>query len=147
MIARTALALALALTAGPAAATDDPDALWPLLAQVRISETEEAGVWMALKTFPAELESLTDRVTVAGYPVLVLPEAQVTAFMLVQDSEDCPFCGSGNGYGPSLEVELARPVDILDPTARHVVTGRLELVRDPETWQAVRMVDARVTPE
>jgi hypothetical protein len=146
MTIRTALALALALTGGPAAATD-VDALWPLLAQVRIAETEEGGVWRAEKTFPAELEALSDQVTIAGYPVLILPEAEVTAFMLVQDSEDCPFCGSGNGYGPSLEVELSRPADILDPTARHVVTGRLELVRDPETWQAFRMVDARVAPE
>ena len=142
---RLAAALAALCVSGPASA--DPDALWPLLEEIRIVETEADGAWRADKTFPDALEALRGPVVVTGYPVVVLSEAEHSLFMLVRDREDCPFCGSGNGYGPSIEVELAQPTRVLEPGVRHVVTGALELVRDTDTYQAYRLVDARVAPE
>jgi hypothetical protein len=144
---RIAPFLAAALLALPATLrADDADALWPLLTQIRITETETETSWSAHKHFPPELEALDAPVSITGYPVIVLSEAEVTTFMLVRDRDDCPFCGSGAGYGPSLEVELANPVSLLEPGHPHVVTGTLELIRDETTWQAYRMVDARIRP-
>lgn len=127
----------------PAVAAADAERLWPLLAQVRFEERGTEDDWTVSKTFPAELRALSGPVTLRGYPVTVLPEAEVTNFLLVQDPEDCPYCGSNAGYGPTLEVRLAAPLPFLEEGRAQDVTGTLELIEAPDTYQAFRLTGAR----
>ena len=125
----------LAALAGPAAADG-----WDLLAAIEVEEVVEGERWEARKTYPPALAEGAEGFTITGHVVPVLPEAELRTFLLVPDPADCPFCGSA-GYGPSLEVTMRRPLDA-DEGERVTLRGDLELVADPETWQAVRLTDA-----
>ena len=117
------------------------EAAWRLLGAVKIEEKGEGLNWEAVKTFPDDLRAASDAFRITGFAVPIVPEPYVQTFLLVADPEDCPFCGS-SGYGPSLEVHLKRP--IADLTEFDVVTleDRLELIEDPMTFQAYRLMDA-----
>jgi hypothetical protein len=113
---------------------------WGLLAAIEIEEVQIEDRWEARKTYPEALLAATEGFEITGHVVPVVPDAELRLFLLVPDPEQCPFCGDA-GYGPSLEVEMR---DALDAVEGEEVTlaGRLEIVADAETWQAVRLTDA-----
>lgn len=120
--------------AAPAAAD------WDLLAAIEVEEVQVEDRWEARKTYPDALLAAAEGFEITGHVVTVTPQAELSLFLLVPDPDDCPFCGSA-GYGPSLEVSMRRPLDAADGE-RVTVRGELEIVADPETWQAVRLTDA-----
>ncbi|MEM1235891.1 MAG: hypothetical protein AAGI10_02895 [Pseudomonadota bacterium] len=134
--------LTLVITTSVAWASDgfDPDAAWNLLGTATVRENAD---WMADKEFPDELRAATSGFTVEGYVVPILAEPEMTAFILVQDPENCPFCGTGSGYGPVLEVMLDRAIPSVEEFSWIKVTGELELIEDPETFQLFRLNEAR----
>ena len=135
------LALLSILTLGiTTSAFANPDN-WGLLSGVKISEEGEGLDWKAVKEFPASLQAATDGFTITGFAIPIVPEAYVETFLLVADPDDCPFCGS-SGYGPVLEVHLKRPIGDLVEFAEITVRGTLELIDDPQTFQAYRLLDA-----
>ena len=129
-----ALAILTSLAA-PAAAD------WDLLAAIEIEEVLEGERWEAHKSYPDALLAALEGFEITGHVVPVTAQAELELFLLVPDPADCPFCGSGDGYGPSLEVTMRRPLDAAEGE-RVTLRGDLELVADPETWQAVRLTDA-----
>ena len=117
---------------------------WHLLDTVEIKEVETATEWRAEKTFPAALKAAAPSFTIEGYYVPIEPQGFVSSFLLIRDQEDCPFCGSSGGYGPSLEVSLKRPMQNLPPYSTVTLRGHLLLIDDPDTYMAFRLTDARV---
>lgn len=117
------------------------DSAWRLLGAVQIEEKGEGLNWEAVKTFPDDLRAAIDAFRITGFAVPIVPEPYVQTFLLVADPEDCPFCGS-SGYGPSLEVHLKRPMADLAEFDVVTLEGRLELIEDPQTFQAYRLMDA-----
>lgn len=127
----------LALTtslAAPAAAD------WQLLAGIEIEEVQVEDRWEARKTYPDALLAAAEGFEITGHVVPVVPDAELRVFLLVPDPEQCPFCGDA-GYGPSLEVEMRRALEAGEGE-EVTLRGDLEIVADPETWQAVRLTDA-----
>ncbi|MBM7067735.1 hypothetical protein [Actibacterium sp. 188UL27-1] len=136
----TQLLILTLVTATSAAALEDPDA-WSLL---RLAEIREEGLdedWRAIKHFPDELRAAADAFEVDGFVVPILPEPYLKQFLLVEQPDNCPFCGN-SGYGPVIEVEMKRPLPDLPEFTRVIISGRLELNEDPETFQMFRLVDA-----
>ncbi len=131
--------------AGPGTALTDIEAQWRLLAEVEIEEHVEDGIWTAEKRFPDALLAAREGFEIEGYLVPITPEAFIETFLLVEDPADCPFCGS-SGYGPALEVELRHPLRDLPEFSRIRVRGELQTIEDPETYQALRLVDAITLP-
>jgi len=126
------------LTSGGAAADG-----WDLIGDIGFEETETDGEWRVVKTLPAGLEAaLGEAFTITGYYVPIQAQAYVTNFLLVPDPADCPFCGS-SGYGITLEVLASEPLPDMPEATEITVTGSLELVEDPHTYQAVRLTGAR----
>ena len=130
-----AILTSLAALAAPALADG-----WDLLAAIEVEEVMEEGRWEARKTYPDALLAGARGFEITGHVVPVTPQAELELFLLVPDPDDCPFCGSA-GYGPSLEVTMHRPLDAGEGE-RVTLRGDLEIVADPETWQAVRLTDA-----
>ncbi|KNG92508.1 hypothetical protein ATO11_17790 [Pseudaestuariivita atlantica] len=118
---------------------------WDLIEAVEISERLENDAYVVTKTYPGELVSMAQsgRFEIEGYFVPVLAQGSVRQFLMVRDPAECPFCGS-SGYGLALEVITKRPIPDLTEFERILVQGRLDLVEDPETWQAVILRDARL---
>ncbi len=137
-IATLAIITSLAL---PVAAASQSN--WDLLGAIKITETETNGVWRANKEFPAALKNATNGFQVEGYYIPIQAQPYVQSFLLVQDPADCPFCGGG-GYGPALEVTLKKPMYDMAEFSLITVRGELELISDPETFMAYRLVDGRV---
>ena len=138
--------LVLILLAAPAAATDalfDSDEAWNLLNTATVREKIEDDLYLAVKDFPAPLREAAEDFTVQGFLIPIWAEAELSAFMLVQDPENCPFCGTGSGYAPVLEVHLAEAIPAQEEFTQIRVRGELELIEDPLTYQMFRMVDAR----
>ncbi len=129
----------LAVAAGWTGAAADPSN-WQYLEAISFSEVETDGEWRVVKEFPA---ALTDgqSFAITGYYVPIEAQPYVTQFLLVPDPADCPFCGS-NGYGISLEVRMARPLPDMAEATEITVTGTLELIDDPTTYQFARLRDA-----
>ena len=128
------LAILTSLAAAPAAAD------WDLLAAIEVEEVQVEDRWEARKTYPAALLKAAEDFEITGHVVPVVAQAELELFLLVPDPDDCPFCGSA-GYGPSLEVTMRRPLDAAEGD-EVTLRGALEIVADPETWQAVRLTDA-----
>ena len=130
----------LAALAGRAGSPPVAEDAWTLLGAIEIEEVEAGGAWAARKTYP---EGLRDAASfeIRGHVVPVSPQPYLETFLLVPDPADCPFCGSA-GYGPSLEVTMRRALPDMAEGAEIALRGTLELIADPETFQAVRLVDA-----
>ncbi|MGH1368846.1 MAG: hypothetical protein ACRBCL_09525 [Maritimibacter sp.] len=132
------LALAAVLTgfATSAFASDDP---WALLAGIEIEEIDAQGDYMVKKTYPAGIAQGAESFRITGYavPLTLEPGAATQEIMLVSDMGNCPFCGSSE-HSATLQVELDRPV-VLEEGAKVSVVGALELIDDPQTWQAAIM--------
>lgn len=139
-IATLATTTSLAVTAALAASPFDN---WRLLDSVEITEVVQNDIWIAQKTFPDDLVAARDGFTIEGFYLPIEAQAQITSFLLIRDPAECPFCGGG-GYGPSLEVTLARPMNDRELYTRITIQGQLELIDDPETYMAYRLVDAEV---
>ncbi len=140
----TITSLALAAAALPAAA--DP-AGWDMVTSVELSETiSDDGEWRAEKVFPDALRAAAEETfSVTGYYVPIVPEAYTTTFLIVPTPEDCPFCGGKGGFGTSLEVTTASPIADMPEGTELTVSGTLELMDDPHTFQSMRLTGARVT--
>lgn len=142
-ITRT-LAITTSLTLGwiaPQAALGlSPEAVWNQFAQA-MSVEQSDFTWK--KTYP---DSLNDgmEVQVTGFIVPIQVQAYFTTFLLVDDPQNCPFCGSGAGYGPVLEVELKRPMPETVEFEAITVAGKLEFIEDEYTSQLFRLVEARL---
>jgi len=128
------------VTLTEARAGEDP---WTLIAGVEYREIIEGNDWRVEKTLPPPLLEAAKRpFTVSGYYVPIEAQAYVTNFLLVPDPENCPFCGS-SGIGILLEVFASEPMPDLPEGTEVTLTGTLEIVDDPFTYQAVKLVDAR----
>lgn len=142
-LSTSALALfALGGSALPTLAEDDP---WAVLSAIQIDEITSDGAYRVVKTYPAEIENGVEKFAITGFamPLTLEPGAPTTELMLVSDMGDCPFCGAPD-HGGQLQVELENPV-VIEDGQRLTVIGALELVDDPETWQAAIMRGARIT--
>lgn len=116
---------------------------WELITQIRYEETETETTWSVKKTIPEALIDMAEGFEITGYYVPVEAQAKVRSFLLVPDPADCPFCGE-NGYGPTLEVTLAKPMKDVPEATKLTLQGTLEFDHSPETYRAVLLVDARV---
>lgn len=116
---------------------------WKLLETVEITEVINGDRWEAEKTFPDPLRAATEGFRIEGYYLPIEAQGYVSSFLLVRDPADCPFCGGG-AYGPSLEVNMKRPIKDRAPYSRITLTGELQLIDDPETYMAYRLIDAAV---
>lgn len=130
----TSVALAAPLAAGPFEN-------WELLSSVRVTEVLVNDRWGAKKEFPEALVAAQNGFEIEGFYVPIEAQAYVQSFLLVPDPADCPFCGS-SGYGPSLEVKLKGNMADIAEFSKLTVRGDLELIHDPDTYMAYRMVDA-----
>lgn len=142
------IVLALAVFALPFIGTSsdpvvpaDRDAAWNLLNLATVTDVVEGDVWKAVKEFPDELRDATSGFTVQGYLVPIVAEAELSRFILIQDSLGCPFCGSS--YGPILDVELAKAIPALPEFTEITVVGELDLIDDPDTYQMFVLREAR----
>ena len=115
---------------------------WDVLSEVSYDETGDGEHWRVHKTFSSDLIAAAQDFTISGFVVPVLAEPVLTTFLLVKDPADCPYCGNG-GYGPVLEVTMAEPLPDLPEFTEITLVGQLELIADPLTTQAYRMIDAR----
>lgn len=134
--------LIASLIAGAALAATPFDN-WKLLDAVRVKEVVENNIWVAKKVYPDELVAQTEGFTIEGFYLPIEAQGYVSSFLLIRDPAECPFCGDG-GYGPSLEVTLKRPLKDKEPYSRIVLEGRLDLIDDPDTFMAYRLLDAKV---
>lgn len=125
-----------ALCATPAAA--DP---WDLITAIAYTETETETEWKVEKTIPEALRAQADGFRITGYYVPVEAQGFVTQFLMVADPADCPFCGQ-NGYGPTLEVHMKRPMPDVPEATEITVTGQLNFDESTETYRAVYLTDA-----
>ncbi|MEL7114094.1 MAG: hypothetical protein AAGP08_00650 [Pseudomonadota bacterium] len=141
---RTIVTLATLISATLGAQALEPGRAWHLLDQVEITEVEQNNEWLAVKAFPPELRAAADGFTIEGYYLPIEAQGYVQSFLLIRDQDDCPFCGFGSGYGPSLEVSLKRPIGDRVPYSRIRVRGELQLIDDPGTYLAYRLTNARV---
>ena len=116
---------------------------WDLLTSVEIEEIGQDDTWSVRKTFPPELVAAAPDFRIEGYLVPIFAEPEISNFILVQDPQDCPFCGS-SGYGPVLEVVMKRALPDMPQFTILALKGTLELVEDPATTQAYRLVDAQL---
>lgn len=140
--ARIGIAVMAGFLAGQAFAADPTG--WDLLNSVEINEVETDTEWRAEKTFPPALRAATSGFMIEGFYVPIEPQGYVQNFLLIRDPDECPFCGTGGGYGPSLEVSMKRPMQDLPPYAPVTLKGELELIDDPDTYMAFRLTDARL---
>lgn len=122
----------ICLTAACPAAADP----WDLITAIEYKETETATSWSVKKTIPKALKAMADDFEITGYYVPVEAQAFVRTFLLVPDPADCPFCGT-NGYGPTLEVTMKRPMPDVPEATQITVHGRLNFDDSPETYRAV----------
>ncbi|MEO0342301.1 MAG: hypothetical protein AAF198_02580 [Pseudomonadota bacterium] len=114
---------------------------WQLLASVEIYDTSDSLMPNVVKTFPDNLRAATNEFEIEGYLLRYLAEPYLQAFMLVPDPPECEFCGGG-GYGPFLDVQMKTPMSDLPNYTKLRVRGTIELIEDPEIYEAVRLVDA-----
>ena len=116
---------------------------WTLLNSVEIREVEdEAGVWHVEKEFPPALLAAEEDFLITGHLVRITAEPRLTEFLLVPNPSECPFCSGG--YGPTLEVALRRPADDIADGTEISLIGTLDLIEDSTTYQAARLIDARI---
>ena len=140
IIRATITSVALAL-AGPALADG-----WAPIEAVGYEERGGDEDWRVVKSFAPGFDAPVRGHEVTGYAVILEAQADLEEILLVPDASQCPFCGGGEGYGPTLAVTFARPIAIPDPTLALTVTGRLVPIADDRTYEAYRLVDARVVP-
>ncbi|MAM61734.1 hypothetical protein [Maritimibacter sp. UBA3975] len=138
---RSTSLIALAAIVAPAAASanDDP---WALLGGIQIDEIITDTTYEVKKTYPAAIRDGAQEFRITGYAVPMYPGQATRDVLLVADMGDCPFCGSSD-HGGSLQVELDEPV-LIEEGQRISVIGSLELVDDPETWQAAILRAAKL---
>lgn len=127
---------------------ENPLFAWDILTAVTFEETETETSWHVDKTFPAGFEDGAESFAISGWAVIYEAQADISEILLVPQAEDCPFCsGGGETYGPTLEVIFTEPQGIHVPENRITVEGRLVAVKDTDTLQAFRLIDARVTEQ
>ena len=113
---------------------------WDLIQAIEYEETETETSWSVKKTIPEGLRAQADEFEITGYYVPVEAQAYVSSFLLVPDPADCPFCGE-NGYGPSLEVKMKRPMPDVPEATRITIRGTLHIDDSSETYRAVYVTE------
>ncbi|KAJ55545.1 hypothetical protein ACMU_12695 [Actibacterium mucosum KCTC 23349] len=132
----------LVTTTNTTAAQDLPPG-WHLLREVQVTEYQDTnGDWLVAKEFPEALRERADDFQITGFYSPFMAEAYVQQFMLLPEDSDCPFCGA-SGYGVMLEVHMRHPLPDIAEGTLLTLTGRLELMDDPGTYQTARLLDAR----
>lgn len=114
---------------------------WDLLATATFTETIDGNHWEVKKTFPKPLRAAAKNFEIKGFFVPVIAQGAITEFLLVEDPDDCPFCGNG-GYGPVLEVKTTRPMPDLPEFAEITLRGLLKFNESSETMQMFRLEEA-----
>ncbi|GAA6208005.1 hypothetical protein NBRC116601_12980 [Cognatishimia sp. WU-CL00825] len=140
---RIALTAALGATAATAHAETDA---WNLLEQIQIKELVTETSYEVQKTYPSNMDTIGKDIKISGYAVPMYPGDQVTELLLVSDMGLCPLCGNSE-HGANLQVTLAEPISVIDESQRIVLRGDLIPVRDPETWQAAILKNARIVTQ
>lgn len=136
--------LTLATLTSVSAAQEEAPPSWHLLQSITYTEHEDdSGRWWVEKFFPPELTAHSGPFTISGYYVPVQAQAYVSIFLLVPDDASCPFCGA-SGYGIALEVHTTRPLPDMPEGTLLTMSGDLKLLDDPETYQAAKLLNARV---
>jgi hypothetical protein len=138
LIAASCLSVA---RAAPVAAVEPVQNPWELIVGIEYKESEANGDWSVEKILPEPLKAMSEGFTITGFYVPVEAQAQVSQFLLVPDPADCPFCGS-NGYGPTLEVFMKRPMADVAEATKITVEGTLNFDESTETYRAVFLTDA-----
>lgn len=141
MPAKPIALLPLALLASTASAEE---AAWDVLRAIEVEEQVATDSYRAIKSYPAAIENGVERFDITGFAVPLEEGAVVRTLLLVSDMLTCPFCGARD-HAAALEVTLAEPIAV-EEGQRITLRGALELVRDPETWQAARLTSARLVP-
>ncbi|MGP6085965.1 hypothetical protein [Antarctobacter jejuensis] len=113
---------------------------WDLISAIEYEETETETTWSVTKKLPDALRDMAGDFRITGYYVPIEAQAYVSSFLLVPDPADCPFCGQ-NGYGPSLEVSMKRPMPDVPEATKITVRGTLEFDTSTETYRAVYLTD------
>ena len=113
---------------------------WDLITAIEYEETETETTWSVKKIVPADLRAMASSFEITGFYVPIEPQAYVSSFLLVPDPADCPFCGQ-NGYGPSLEVKMKRPMPDVPEATKITLRGTLHIDDSPETYRAVYVTD------
>ena len=119
---------------------------WTPIETVAYEERGGGDDWRVVKSFAPGFDAPVRNYEITGYAVILEAQADLEEILLVPDASQCPFCGGGEGYGPTLSVSFARPIAIPDPTLALTVTGRLVPIADDRTYEAYRLIDARVLP-
>lgn len=142
----TAATIASLLLAGAGSAPAQNPVLdpWEAIAAVTYEERGGDADWRVLKGFPDGYGAPLERFRIEGFAVIYAAQADLREVLLVPDRSQCPFCGGGEGYGPTLSVSFARPIAIPAPGERIAVEGRLVPVTDVGTYEAFRLEDARL---
>lgn len=130
---------AFAVPITPLWANDDP---WALLAAIEVDEIISDTSYTVKKTYPDAIRNGAQEFRITGYAVPMFPGVAGRDLLLVSDMGDCPFCGQPD-HGASLQIQLDEDV-LIDEGQRISVIGALELVDDPETWQAAILRGARI---
>lgn len=138
MTSRLALATALGATATGALAGNDG---WQLLQGITIDEIVTDTSYEVKKGYPEHLENGIPGMQLTGYAVPLTPGDEIRELVLVADMGICPFCG-GLDHTATIQVNLDQPIVGLEEGTRITLRGDMEPVRDPETWQAVRLNNA-----
>ena len=116
---------------------------WDVLREIEVKEIISETSYEVRKIFPAALENGVEQFDLTGYVVLLWSDENVSEFMLISDMGFCPFCGDPE-HGTALEVRLAAPAASLVEGSRLTVRGALEPVRDTETTQSARLLEAAI---
>ncbi len=116
---------------------------WSSLATAAWEETETEQGWLVRKYFPDTLRNEAADFTITGFLVPVVPEPELSNFLLVETRLDCPYCGESASPTSVLEVELAAPIAHRDEFSRITVRGKLEFIENTMTTQLFRLTEAR----
>lgn len=138
LTSRLTLAAALGATATSALADDRG---WQLLKGITVDEIVTDTSYEVKKGFPERLRNGVKGMQLTGYAMPLTPGDDVRELVLVADMGICPFCG-GLDHTATIQVNLDQPIVGLEEGARITLRGDMMPVRDPETWQAVRLDNA-----
>lgn len=138
-----ALASALLPFSVQADTTGEND-VWKMLADITIEEVVTETTYEVRKSWPERFARDIPNVEITGFAVPTLPGQDVRELILTSDADICPLCGEG-GHNATLQVLLETPITNLEEGQRVTLRGTLSRVEDPETWQAARLVAAKIT--
>ncbi|MEL6586368.1 MAG: hypothetical protein AAFY65_16060 [Pseudomonadota bacterium] len=118
------------------------EANWSVIKGIDIKEVVTEDSYKAVKIFPSAIENGVEQFDITGFAMPFSEGGLTTSLMLVSDMVTCPFCNLPD-HAAALEVTLAEPIAIEDGQ-RITLRGALNVIHDPETWQAAVLRDAHI---